>query len=93
MLGLEDEMSNVVDIRPDRFLRELRDYGDVNKACDAAGLPFSELTSLCVANIQFDRAYVACYLEYLEEAMQAEVQRHLVVVRTLAYTALEARHG
>ncbi len=97
MLGLEDTMgdveNNVIDVRPDRFLREMRDHGDWNKACHAAGMTMIELNDLCHSNIKFDRAFVECHLEYLEEKAQAAMRSGIEAARTLAYKHLEARHG
>ena len=93
MLGLEDTMGDVVDVRPDRFLREMRDHGDWNKACQRAGMTLIELNDLCRSNIKFDRAFVECHLEYLEEQAQAGMQMRLTAARTLAYKHLDARHA
>jgi len=86
-------MGDVVDVRPDRFLREMREHGDWNKACRRAGMNSQELTNLCCSNIKFDRSFIECYLEFLEEKLQAEVRKRLQAARTLAYEQLEARHG
>ena len=86
-------MGDVVDVRPDRFLREMREHGDWNKACQASGMTIIELNDLCRSNIKFDRAFIECHLEYLEEKSQAEMQKRLKAARTYAYVQLEARHG
>ncbi len=86
-------MGDVVDVRPDRFLREMREHGDWNKACQTSGMTVEELNDLCMANIKFDRAFVECHLEFLEEKAQAEMQERLKAARTLAYKRLEERHG
>ena len=85
-------VSNIIDIRPDRFLREMRDHGDWNKACQNAGMSITELNNLCRANIKFDRAFVECHLEYLEELTQAGMRKRLEAARTLAYEQLAGRH-
>ena len=85
-------MGDVVDVRPDRFLREMREHGDWNEACQRSGMTLAELNDLCRSNIKFDRSFVECHLEYLEEKAQAEMHRRLVAARTFAYKRLEARH-
>lgn len=86
-------MGDVVDVRPDRFLREMREHGDWNKACQASGMTIIELNDLCRSNIKFDRAFIECHLEYLEEKSQAEMQKRLKAARMFAYRQLEVRHG
>ena len=76
-----------------RFLREMREHGDWNKACRVSGMSITELNDLCRSNLKFDRSFVECHLEYLEEKAQAEMQKRLKAARTLAYKQLEARHG
>ena len=85
-------MGDVIDVRPDRFLREMREHGDWNMACHKAGMTLVELNDLCRSNIQFDRAFVECHLEYLEEKAQAEMQQRLKAAHTLAYKHLAERH-
>ena len=85
-------MGDVVDVRPDRFLREMREHGEPNTACQASGMTMSELNDLCRSNVKFDRAFVECHLEFLEEKARAEMQRRLKAARTFAYKQLEARH-
>ena len=86
-------MGDVVDVRPDRFLREMREHGDWNKACQHSGMTIAEMNDLCHSNIKFDRALVECHLEFLEEKAQAEMRKLLVAARTLAYEQLESRHA
>lgn len=93
MLGLEDNMGDVIDVRPDRFLREMRDHGDWNKACQKSGMTITELNNLCRSNIKFDRSFVECHLEFQEEKVLAEMRKRIKAARTLAYEQLEARHG
>jgi len=86
-------MGDVIDVRPDRFLREMREHGDWNKACQTSGMSIAELNELCRSNIKFDRAFVECHFEFLEEKAQAEIQKCLQAARTFAYEQLEVRHG
>ena len=85
-------MGDVIDVRPDRLLREMREHGDWDKACQFAGMTMKELNELWHSNIEFDRAFVECHLEYLEEEAQAEMQKRLKAARTLAYKHLAERH-
>ena len=86
-------MGDVIDVRPDRFLREMRDHGDWTKACQASGMNIKELNDLCRSSIKFDRSFVECHLEFLEEKAQAGMQKRLKAARVLAYKQLEARHA
>ena len=85
-------MGDVIDVRPDRLLREMREHGDWEKACRLAGMTMKELNDLCRSNIEFDRAFIECHLEYLEEKSQAEMQKRLKAAHTLAYKQLAERH-
>ena len=85
-------MGEVVDVRPDRFLREMREHGDANRACEAAGLAKSELEDLCRSNIKFDRTQVEIHLEYLEDNFRKQLRLHLKAARDALYTQLKARH-
>jgi hypothetical protein len=86
-------MGDVVDVRPDRFLRELREHGNVHRAAENAGLTIAEVEAMCRASIKFDRAQIECHLEYLEEAFKAEMHRRLQATRNAFYSALKVRHG
>ncbi len=86
-------MGDVVDVRPDRFLREMREHGDKLKALTASGMSQAEFNSVCASNIKFDRAQVECHLEFIDDQVQAQVRKLLRVARAAAYAMLEARHG
>ncbi len=86
-------MGDVVDVRPDRFLREMRNHGDTLKALAASGMSRAEFDSVCSSNLKFDRAQVECHLEFIEDTVQAQVRRLLRVSRAAAYALLELRHG
>ena len=86
-------MGGVVDIRPDRFLREMREHGDKLKALTASGMSQAEFDSICSSNIKFDRAQVECHLEYFEDHLNTWMRKYLRGVRAAAYVMLEARHG
>lgn len=93
MLGLEEKrMGDVIDVRPDRLLREMREHGNMDKACQAAGMTIIELNALCRSNIKFDRAFVENHLEYLEEKVNSDTQKRIAGARAFAYKKLEERH-
>jgi len=68
-------MGEVIDTRPDRFLREMREHGTWAKACEAAGFNPGEMEQLCTKNAQFDLTQVECLLEYNEEFLTTRVER------------------
>ena len=92
MLGLEETMGDVVDVRPERLLREMREHGDFNKACQASGMSIAELNTLCRTNIKFDRSFVECHLEFLEDKALTDMRKRIQTGRTLAYKQLASRH-
>jgi hypothetical protein len=93
MLGLEDKMGDVIDVRPDRFLREMREHGNVDKACKASGMPRAELDDLCRVNAKFDLAQVEAHLEHIEEVIMAEARKRLGQIRVFAINSWKIRHG
>ena len=94
MLGLEENMSGeVIDLRPDRFLREMRDHGSLVKACMNSGMSHAEFQDLCQSNLSFDRAQVDCYLEHTEDEIMTEARKRLGKVRHACYFELRSRHG
>jgi len=86
-------MGEIVDVCPDRFLREMREHGDVDTACRNAGMPRADLETLCRTNAPFDHAQVECYLEFMEDVMMAETRKRLERIRTSAINAWKGRHG
>lgn len=95
MPGLEenDMSGEVIDLRPDRFLREMREHGSLLRACENSGIPVREFNDLCASNIKFDRAQVECFLEYFEDVIMSEARKRLGKVRVTAYAELQQRHG
>ncbi len=94
MPGLEETMTGeVIDLRPDRFLREMREHGSLVKACANSGMSHAEFDDLCRSNIKFDRAQVECYLEHFEDTVMADAQQMLKAARDQAYAELRAMHG
>ncbi len=85
-------MGEIVDVRPDRFLREMREHGNVVRALAASGMSRAEFDNLCSSNLKFDRAQVECHLEFIEDQVQAQVRKLLRATRTAVYSMLEARH-
>lgn len=58
----------VVDIRPDRYLREVREHGDLGEAARKAGLTADELNEL-LSLPKYYRAVVECVRERREEQL------------------------
>lgn len=82
-------MGDVIDARPDRFLREMRDHGTWAKACELSGLSPFEAKRLCTENPKFDLAQVECLLEFSEEFFTqmveeviAEAEAQIAISRT-----------
>ena len=98
ILGLEEYMGDVVDTRPDRFLREMREHGTWAVACKKSGLTRNEVEQLCVDNARFDLAQTECQLEYHEEiivkateqAIEAARKQRDIRVSQLRDTAMQA---
>ena len=105
MLGLEEDMvdSTVVDIRPQTFLRAMRDTGDWIASAEAANLTMADLEVLCQENPKFDLAVVECQLEYHEEQIirateaafdkaKADRTAKIAALRQQAMQAYKERH-
>ncbi len=88
MLGQEDKMGEVIDARPDRFLREIREHGDWVRAIDRAGMASEEIESLCASNRGFDLAVVECQLQYVEETLTGTVEKAIADLRAARITKL-----
>jgi hypothetical protein len=105
ILGLEENKmtADVIDVRPDRFLRALRETGAWEEACTQSGLTIDEVKQMCVDNKKFDLAQTECHLEHVEEsllgaietaAMQAHVklEEKMTGLRSAAMEAVNRRH-
>ena len=68
-------MGDVIDARPERFLREMREHGTWAEASKAAGLTLDEVEQLCAENPKFDLTQIECRLEYVEESLTTEVEK------------------
>ena len=86
-------MGDVVDVRPNRFLREMREHGSVDLACKTAGLPRADLEDLCRRSPKFDLTQLEAYLEFVEDAMMTETRKRLGCIRTSVINSWKARHG
>ena len=64
-------IATVIDIRPDRFLHEMRDGKSVEAAAEAAGMSLQELDDLIRGNPKFGLATSECIYEHAEEQMRA----------------------
>lgn len=85
-------MGDVVDVRPDRFLHEMRDLGDFAQAAAKAGLSTAEAEGLCKSNSKFDLAVIEAHLEYLEDEMGKQVRAKLAEAREHHMTGYRLRH-
>lgn len=74
-------MGEVIDVRPDRFLRELREGKNIADAAEAAGMTLVELNDL-VANIpSFALAARESIAEHAEENMQIMANNAMEQIR------------
>jgi len=73
-------MAELIDLRPDRFLREVREQGDAYKACITAGFTLEELKSLIQENEKFRISVVECLNEWGEDIIMQEyaLQRGII---------------
>ena len=62
-------MGDIIDARPDRFLRAMRETGDWDKACEQSGMTTAEIEEICRENSKYDLAIIECQLEFVEEQM------------------------
>jgi hypothetical protein len=76
-------MGEVIDTRPDRFLREMRETGKWAEACDRSGMSNAEAEALCQSNPKFDLAQVECQLENHEEQLIAVAEQGVEKIRTV----------
>ena len=94
--------STVVDIRPDQFLRAMRDTADWIASCKAANLTMQEVEDLCKTSAKFDLSVVECQLQYHEEKIieateaafekaRADRATKIADLRRQAMAAYEAR--
>lgn len=82
----------VIDLRPDRFLREMREHGSTDQACMNSGMSYAEFEDLCKSNIKFDRAQAECFLEHLEDKIMTIARKQLSAARIKVYAAVQGRH-
>ena len=97
-------MGELIDVRPDRFLRAMRETGDWTEACKQAGMTDAEVESLCAKNPKFDLAQVECQLEFIEDRLLRVMTEGVAKVKTIydrritetrdqAMEAYRNRHG
>jgi hypothetical protein len=85
-------MGDVVDVRPDQFLRAMRDTGDYGAAAARAGLEVAEVEQLSLENKKFDLAVIDCHMEWLEDKIMAQARDHLANAREMHMSAYRTRH-
>ena len=86
-------MGDVIDVRPDRFLRELREGTQISVAASVAGISHADLLELLHENSKFKIATRECILEYAEEQLRfehAEKAKELEAVLHAAIKELRA---
>ena len=87
-------MNQLIDLRPDRFLRELRETGDLDIAATNAGMAMDEVHSLMASNRKFDLSCVECFLEYNEEQVIEIIQEGITgALKNMARILAETRSG
>lgn len=72
-------MDNVVDLRPDRFLREVREDCDISRASERAGIAVPELEKL-LKNRKFFISVAECIRERREERLLESYQSELAML-------------
>lgn len=86
-------MSNVVDLRPDLVLRELREHGSLPRACLLARVTAQVLKELLTDYPKFATSMVECMREFAEEKVlktQAEKYKTLTSNYNSTKRALDA---
>ena len=83
---------NVVDIRPDAFLRAMRDTGDWAESCKKAGIAGEEIANLCLANPKFDLATIEAQMEFLDDKINSEKLVLLEAARQAHMKGFRERH-
>lgn len=81
-------MAEVIDVRPDRFLRELRDGKNITEATEAAGMTTVELNDLITVNPPFALAARECIAEHAEENMQIMANSAVKQIRDLCQNVI-----
>ena len=76
-------MSDLIDIRPQRILTEVREHGDLEKAFTSSGMTADEVGDLLVISPNFGVAVIECCLEHAEEFMRAQAEKTIQGVRTM----------
>lgn len=69
--------AEIIDVRYDRFLRELREHGTWKLASQKSGLSEDEVSAACAENPKFDLSQVECLLEYHEEFMLNSTEKSI----------------
>ncbi len=58
---------DIIDIRPEFFLKQIREHGDIKIAMEKAGLSEPEMDDLLLDHPKFSRTVVECICEYHED--------------------------
>ena len=81
-------MGEVIDVRANRFLREMRTHGSWDDACAGSGMSTAEAENLCSINPKFDFAQVEAQLEYVEKVYTSEIEAVITKVRSACKAAV-----
>ena len=85
-------MDNVVDVRPDRFLRAMRDTGSWPDAAKASGLSAQDVEQICRDNSKYDLAVIEAHMEWLEDRIMTQARDHLKQAREIHMEGYKKRH-
>ena len=94
---------NVVDLRPDRFLRAMRETGCWADAAKAAGMSTEEVEQTCAENPKFELSAIECQLEFIDEQLirtcEKEIEKlwrnknlKMIRLRETAHAQFRDRH-
>lgn len=82
-------MGEVIDVRANRFLQEMRKHGSWKDACAGSNMNTAEANNLCSINPKFDLAQVEAQLEYIEGVYTSEIEAVITKARLACTTAIE----
>ena len=93
-------MGEVIDVRANRFLQEMRKHGSWKDACAGSGMSTAEANNLCSINSKFDLAQVEAQLEYIEKTYTQRIEDVItkarsdcvVMVRSFRIQAMKTYH-
>ena len=81
-------MAEVIDMRPDRFLRELSEGVGIMEASKKAGIEHDELVDLLENNPKFRNTVREVVLDRAEDVMRQDIGKMIVVIQHTADEAI-----